>query len=190
MLKLFVLITIGGFCIDAMSVSFPRASNRIDVEETSEKSDKPVNPFTNPALQANLLTFVTKYRKLREKKSPVEMRAITTVGLVQGALSAKDLMKSNLDKIANDLIAEFNVSTPKQNMQKLIYLEETMEHDRASIEVFNNMMQLVRDAKSFDEFKKEMQRIAEVVSIDWHLTENLAIESIVFSVFFRHFFVT
>lgn len=115
-------------------------------------------------VEEDITNFMVHYRKLRGNTSDAAMRLLVTLGLVSGALKVEDAMKANLNRIASDMFVKFNVSTPKENMHKLLRIEETMERDRASINILESILAFARNAKNFGEFQKDMQRISKEVS--------------------------
>lgn len=104
------------------------------------------------------------YRKLRGNHSDAAMRLLVTLGLVSGALKVEDAMNANLNRLASDMFVNFNVSTPKENMNKLLRIEETMERDKTSINILDSILAFARNAKNLAEFQKDMQRITKEVS--------------------------
>lgn len=149
---------------EAKSVSQVQISNRIDSGNDSAVTvDKAAR---SKSIRSDIQELMTSYRKLRAKKSETDMRIIATVGLVSGALKLQDEMTKNLHRLATELVGDFNASTPHENMDKLLAIEETMEHDKASIEVMNSILGFARNAKTFDEFQKDMKRILKDVSDD------------------------
>lgn len=114
-----------------------------------------------------ILHFLEDYKRLRAKKSEETMRTIATVGLVSGALKVEELIRVNLGELVDELIDKFNVSTPKENLDKLLAVEEVMERDRSSIEVLMSALQFARNAKTYEDFNEDMKRILlEVISED------------------------
>lgn len=91
------------------------------------------------------------------------MRILATVGLVSGALKVQDAMKENLHRMGADFIAKFEVSTPAENMEKLLLIEESIERDKSSIGVLNSMLAFARNAKTFDDFQRDMKHILKEV---------------------------
>lgn len=159
-------------CLCLISVSCipnDKISNRVDIEDL----DSVIVPITNSAHDKNttalkqpdlMVNFLEEYRRLRAKKSEEAMRSLATIGLISGTLKVEEAMKSNLNNISSDLFVKFNVSTPKENMERLMVIEETIERDKCSIGVLNSMLEFARNAKTFDAFQKDMQRILKEVS--------------------------
>lgn len=112
-----------------------------------------------------VLHFLEDYRRLRAKKNEETMRTIATVGLVSGALRVEELIRENLRKLTDDLVGKFNTSTPKENMDKLLALEEVMERDKSSIEVLISALEFARNIKTYENFNEDMRLILKEVNI-------------------------
>lgn len=130
--------------------------------------------FSNIAMiEEDISKFMLHYRKLRGNRSDAAMRLLITLGLVSGALKVEDAMNVNLNRIASDMFVNFNASTPMENMEKLLNIEETMERDRTSINILESILAFARNAKNFHEFHKDMQRIKKEVSVRCTRPNNL-----------------
>lgn len=113
---------------------------------------------------ANALKFISEFRKLKQKLSENEMRIVSTVGLVSGALQVEDALRDNLYNIADELFDTFSKATPKENTDRLLAIEETIDRDKASVAVLNEMLKFARNETDLVGFQKEMQRVAKLVS--------------------------
>lgn len=113
---------------------------------------------------ANALKFISEFRKLKQKLNENEMRIVSTVGIVSGALQVEDALREHLYTIADDLFDTFEKATPKENMEKLLAIEETINRDKASVAVLNGMLQFARNETDLEGFQKEMQRVSRQVS--------------------------
>lgn len=164
-----ILFTFSVSCIPSDKIS-----NRVDTDDSVPSTQSAIkirandrNTTVGSKEESNLMVnFLEEYRKLRAKKSEETMRSLATIGLVSGALRVEEAMKSNLRNISSDLFAKFNDSTPKENMERLMVIEETIERDKCSIAVLNSVLEFARNAKTFDAFQKDMQRILREVSPD------------------------
>lgn len=131
-----------------------------------------------PKLSANqqLAQFMEEYQRLRAKKSEDAMRQIATVGLVSGALKVEELIRANLGQLADDLIENFNVSTPKENLDKLLAIEEVMERDRSSVDVLMSALEFARNDKSYEIFNQDMRRILKKVYLTIWKLDSITID--------------
>lgn len=123
-----------------------------------------VDRISAKTVNETVLHFLEDYKRLRAKKSEEAMRTIATAGLVSGALKVEELIRDNLGHLTDDLIDNFNVSTPKENMDKLLALEEVMERDKSSIDVLMSALEFARNSKSYESFNEDMKRILKEVN--------------------------
>lgn len=145
--------------------SVPPSNSSIGIDANKSAVPSP-NASNSAIVEENISKFMLHYRKLRGNTSEAAMRLLVTLGLVSGALKVEDAMKVNLNRIASDMFANFNTSTPNENMHKLLRIEETMERDRTSINILESILGFARNAKNFVEFQKDMQRILKEVSFE------------------------
>lgn len=113
---------------------------------------------------ANALKLISEFRKLKQRLSDNEMRIVSAVGLVAGALHIEDALRENLYNMADELFDTFAKATPKENTNRLLAIEETINRDKVSIAVLNEMLKFVRNETDLVGFQKEMQHIAKLVS--------------------------
>lgn len=133
----------------------------ISIEKTSSKLIKRHSEQTESG--ENPMDFLSGFRKLRQNRSDSEIRVVGTVGLISGALKVEEAMRKNLYNLADELFSTFNKSTAKQNMEKLLVIEETIDRDKSSIAFLTSALKYARNSISFDDFQKEMRRILKEV---------------------------
>lgn len=145
----------------------------VDTTQTATTLDnKPAEESTTDVIvvkpiqqdHQNFTGLFNDIKKLKLKKSQNEIKQITTVGLLSGALKVEKNMKSNLQILVKQFYDNFNTSTHDENMEKIFSLEETMERDKRAIQILSNALDYARDGKSYEEYKNEMESIAKDVS--------------------------
>lgn len=125
------------------------------------------NPI-NVQDKQNFTSLFNEIKKLKLKKTPNEIKQITIVGLLSGALKVEKNMKANLKILVNDFNSKFNSSTHDENMDKIFSLEETMERDKRAIQILSNALDYAREVKSYEEYKDEMESIAKDVMLSFY----------------------
>lgn len=108
--------------------------------------------------------FAQIFRDLHQYLSPDEVRMVTTLGLVAGALRAEESMREHLYVLTDDLIASFASKKPKESMDKLIFIEETINRDKSMVEVLDEMLSYARNESTLDILQSEMYNILKEVS--------------------------
>lgn len=142
--------------LDSVAAPASNSAIKVKIQDTKNTTDSKDSTVT--------INILEQYRKLRAKKSEEQMRSLATIGIISGSLKVEEAMKNNLNNMSSDLFAKFNVSTPRENMERLIMIEEAIERDKCSIGVLNSILEFARNAKTFDAFQKDMQRILKEVS--------------------------
>lgn len=131
---------------------------------TSERHVRKVDPIKDTKEFVKKVDFAKLFKNLRTNRSSEEVRIVGTLGLMSGALKVEEAMRENLYELTDQLMNSFNKSTPKENMQKLFAIEETINRDKSAIAVLNGMLKYARNATTLDDFQKDMQHILREVS--------------------------
>lgn len=153
-----IIISTGGKIFSPMSY---------DVDKTvsaSVRNVRKVDPIKEGRQLVKNVDFAMMFKNLRRNHSPEEVRIVGTLGLLSGALRAEEAMRENLYHMTDDLLDMFNKSTPKQNMHKLIAIEETINRDKSAISILNGMLRYARNVSTLDALEKDMQHILHEVS--------------------------
>lgn len=99
-------------------------------------------------------------KKLKSKTSLDQIRRIATVGILAGAVRTERNMNERLSSMTREFFANFNSSTPEDNMEKLFNLEQIMERDKRAMEILGNALDFAIHSKSYEEYKEDMETIA------------------------------
>lgn len=110
--------------------------------------------------------FAKLFKNLHRYLSPDEVRIVTTLGLLSGALQVEESMRENLYILIDDLLASFNATTPRENTKKLTTIEQTINRDRSVVKVLNEMLKYARNETTLDIMQKVMIEILKQVRTD------------------------
>lgn len=124
-----------------------------------------VDPIQSSRDLIKNVDFSKIFKSLRRNRSSEEVRIVSTLGLLSGALRVEEAMRENLYQLTDDLLETFNTSTPKENMKKLIAIEETINRDKSVVEVLNGMLKYARNATTLPVLQTDMNRILREVRI-------------------------
>lgn len=130
----------------------------------SERHVRKVDPIKDTKEIAKNVDFAKFFKNIRRNRSAEEVKIVGTLGLMSGALKVEEAMRENLYKLTDEMLASFNKSTPKENMQKLFTIEETIIRDKAAIAILNGMLHYARNITTLDELQKDMQNVLREVS--------------------------
>lgn len=122
--------------------------------------------------------FSESFKNLHRYLSPEEVRMVSTLGLLSSALCVEESMRENLYAILDNLLDAFNVTTPMENMKKLLTIEHTVNRDRSVVKVLNEMIQYARNATTLENLQKEMLNILNVVSVNGPKKRKISLKSI------------
>lgn len=134
------------------------------VAASSVRNVRKVDPLKETKQLVKNVDFSKLFKNLRHNHSPEEVRIVGTLGLLAGALHAEEAMRENLYHMTDDLLDKFNKSTPKENMHKLLAIEETIIRDKSAISILNGMLRFARNGTTLDALEKDMQHILHEVS--------------------------
>lgn len=109
--------------------------------------------------------FAKLFKDLHRYLTPDEVRIVTTLGLLSGALKVEESMRENLYVLTDNLLVSFNVTTPKENMKKLNMIEHTINRDKSVVKVLNEMLKYARNETTLDVLQKDMIEILKQVRI-------------------------
>ncbi|XP_061386150.1 uncharacterized protein LOC133321065 [Musca vetustissima] len=116
------------------------------------------------SLQAKLNPYYLKamaaYKKLESKLPREELRAITTIGILNGAKEAEQQMERHLIEEVKDLLLNTNVNNRETVLPKIEKIEEQLNRDQKALEILTKSMDLAMKTKDVKTFHKEIQEIA------------------------------
>lgn len=107
--------------------------------------------------------FAKLFNDLHRYLSPEEVRAVSTLGLLSGALRVEESMREHLYVLVDDLLDKFNITTPKENMVKLIAIEQTINRDKSIVQVLNEMIRYTRNETTLDNLQIKMLDVSKEV---------------------------
>lgn len=109
--------------------------------------------------------FAQLFKNLHRYLSPDEVRIVSTLGLLSGALRVEESMREHLYAIVDDLLDKFNSTTPMENMKKLIVIEHIINRDKSVVNVLNEMITYTRNQTTLDNLQREMLSVLKEVSV-------------------------
>lgn len=115
-----------------------------------------VDPIKSTQEILKTVDFSKMFKELHDYLSPEEVRMVTTLGLVAGALRAEESMREHLYLMTDDLLESFNTKKPKENMEKLIVIEQTVNRDKSMVKVLDGMLRYARNVTTMDGLQAEM----------------------------------
>lgn len=121
-------------------------------------SSVPVQKKTILRAQLNpyYLKAMAAYRKMEPKLPRDELRAITTIGILNGAKQAEQQMEKNLIEVVKDLLLNTNMSDKDKVFPKIEKIENQLERDRRALEILTKSLDIATKRKDVKTFRDEM----------------------------------
>lgn len=159
------LLTLVAVLLSARANFSPISYDRqgISTVDTLVRHARKVDPIKSSQQLIKNVDFGRLFKNLHKTRTMEEVRIVSTLGLLSGALRAEESMRENLYHLTDDLLESFNNSTPKDNMKKLVVIEETINRDKSVVQVINNMLKYARNDSTLDDVQKDMLRILKEV---------------------------
>ncbi|XP_033169849.1 protein FAM98B isoform X2 [Drosophila mauritiana] len=111
--------------------------------------------------QSHYLQAITAYRRLERILPKEELRALTGIGLLNGARQAEEQMEQNLVEAVRELLFQMNLTESGRVMSKIDAIEQQLSRDQRALEILNRVMDVVSQAKDDREFRVELREMAQ-----------------------------
>jgi len=112
-------------------------------------------------LQSHYLQAITAYRRLERILPKEELRAVTGIGLLNGARQAEEQMEQHLVGAVRELLYQMNLTESARVMSKIDAIEQQLSRDQRALEILNRVMDVVSQAKDDHEFRVELREMAQ-----------------------------
>lgn len=136
-----------------------------DFEQRSSKLTKraplPI-PIQN-GLDGSSENLIKIVRRMRKNYTDTEMRILSTIGLISGALNVEEAMRTNLNRLADEYYDKYNLMSPEHNAKKMLQIEEAINRDKLASNLLASALKLAREAMNIDDFQKDMKRLMNEV---------------------------
>ncbi|XP_039499602.1 keratin, type I cytoskeletal 10 isoform X2 [Drosophila santomea] len=111
--------------------------------------------------QSHYLRAITAYRRLERILPKEELRALTGIGLLNGARQAEEQMEQHLVAAIRELLFQMNLTESARVMSKIDAIEHQLSRDQRAVEILNRVMDVVSQAKDDHEFRVELREMAQ-----------------------------
>nr|NP_001096932.1 uncharacterized protein Dmel_CG15252, isoform B [Drosophila melanogaster]ABW09379.1 uncharacterized protein Dmel_CG15252, isoform B [Drosophila melanogaster] len=111
--------------------------------------------------QSHYLQAITAYRRLERILPKDELRALTGIGLLNGARQAEEQMEQHLVEAVRELLFQMNLTESGRVMSKIDAIEQQLSRDQRALEILNRVMDVVSQAKDDHEFRVELREMAQ-----------------------------
>ncbi|KAH8238358.1 hypothetical protein KR032_004917 [Drosophila birchii] len=112
-------------------------------------------------LQSHYLKAVTAYRRLERILPQQELRALTGIGLLNGARQAEEQMEQNLVEAIRELVHQTNLTESNLVLAKIDAIEHQLSRDQRALEILTRVMDVLAQSKDDHEFRTELKEMAQ-----------------------------
>lgn len=140
--------------------SAQRKSFKSTEQNLSKLTKRNPKPFQNDETSENLIQIV---RRMRKNHTDAEIRLLSTIGLISGALNVEEAMRNNLNRLADEYYDKYNLMSPEHNAKKMLQIEEAISRDKLASNLLSSALRLAREAINVDDFQKDMKRLMNEV---------------------------
>ncbi|KAH8287087.1 hypothetical protein KR054_002217 [Drosophila jambulina] len=112
-------------------------------------------------LQSHYLKAITAYRRLERILPRQELRALTGIGVLNGAREAEEQMEQNLVEAIRELVHQTNLTESNQVLAKIDAIEQQLSRDQRALEILARVMDVLARSKDDHEFRTELKEMAQ-----------------------------
>ncbi|XP_054087844.1 uncharacterized protein LOC105213923 isoform X2 [Zeugodacus cucurbitae] len=123
----------------------------------------PVSKSIRVQLNADYVRAMGAYKRLETRLPREELRVITTLGILNGARQAEQLMERNLVDIVRALLFEASDLNDDELVTKVQNIEKQLTRDHRALLILTSAMDLVTGEKDVYDFKTDMQQTLQQV---------------------------
>lgn len=110
-------------------------------------------------LQAQFLRAINAYKRLERSLPPEELRALTGLGLLNGARQTKEQMEQHLVQVIKELLQQTETEPSHNILPKIDAIEQQMSRDQHALNILGSAMDLLCNDKSEQQFRQEVHRV-------------------------------
>ncbi|XP_020802079.1 uncharacterized protein LOC110179060 isoform X1 [Drosophila serrata] len=112
-------------------------------------------------LQAHYLKAITAYRRLERILPREELRAVTGIGVLNGARQAEEQMEQNLVEAIRELVHQTNLTESNLVLAKIDAIEHQLSRDQRALGILTRVMDVLAHSKDDHEFRSELKEMAQ-----------------------------
>ncbi|XP_062141072.1 uncharacterized protein LOC133849180 [Drosophila sulfurigaster albostrigata] len=112
-------------------------------------------------MQSQYLRAITTYRRLERTLPPQELRALTALGLLNGARQAEEQMEQHLVQEIKELLQETDLQQGNQVMLKIDEIEQELMRDKRALNILSSAVDVLGTTKNEQQFRQDLRSILE-----------------------------
>lgn len=123
----------------------------------------PVHKSIRLQLNTDYVRAMGAYKRLETRLPREELRVITTLGILNGARHAEQLMERNLVDIVRGILIEASELNDDELVAKVQNIEKQLTRDYRALLILTSAMDLVTGEKDVNDFKTDMQQTLQQI---------------------------
>lgn len=114
---------------------------------------------TSINLQSQYLRAMSAYRRLERSLPPQELRALTGLGLLNGARQAEQQMEQQLVQSIKELLLQTDLQQAAVVLPKIDQIEQQLARDKRALNILSSAMDVLSSAKNEKQFRHELREL-------------------------------
>lgn len=114
---------------------------------------------TSINLQSQYLRAMSAYRRLERSLPPQELRALTGLGLLNGARQAEQQMEQQLVQSIKELLLQTDLQQAAVVLPKIDQIEQQLARDKRALNILSSAMDVLSSAKDEKQFRHELREL-------------------------------
>lgn len=123
-------------------------------------------------LQSQYLRAMGAYRRLERSLPPQELRALTGLGLLNGARQAEQQMEQHLVQSIKELLLQTDLQQAGEVLTKIDQIEQQLARDKRALNILSSAMDVLSSTKNEKQFRHELRELLhqqQQQRYDWQL---------------------
>lgn len=123
-------------------------------------------------LQSQYLRAMGAYRRLERSLPPQELRALTGLGLLNGARQAEQQMEQHLVQSIKELLLQTDLQQAGEVLPKIDQIEQQLARDKRALNILSSAMDVLSSTKNEKQFRHELRELLhqqQQQRYDWQL---------------------
>lgn len=110
-------------------------------------------------LQSQYLRAMGAYRRLERSLPPQELRALTGLGLLNGARQAERQMEQHLVQSIKELLLQTDLQQAGEVLPKIDQIEQQLARDRRALSILGSALDVLGSTKNEKQFRHELREL-------------------------------
>ncbi|KAH8301039.1 hypothetical protein KR044_012893, partial [Drosophila immigrans] len=129
-------------------------------------------------VQSQYLRAIATYRRLERSLPPQELRALTALGLLNGARQAEEEMEQHLVREIRELLQETDLQQGNQVIQKIDEIEQELMRDKRALNILSSAVDVLGSTKNEQQFRQDLRSILEQERTEFQMQPQQSLDQL------------